>query len=191
MAPSRRMLDKQRKTNMDLTRLVQAGQPRAEGIVNACVPQADAQGYVAEIRRLWLEARGTHVQYRASLEQDMAAMRDVKPDLALGTTPLVQAAKERGIPAVYFTNIVSARPLFGPAGAGAMAGIVPAQTAGRERFTSVQNDDFPDGFRRAYMHAHPFMVFDLALCAWTNFNKGVKPLGRERQFGMTNDMSAS
>ena len=57
MAPSRRMLDKQRKTNMDLTRLVQAGQPRAEGIVNACVPQADAQGYVAEIRRLWLEAR--------------------------------------------------------------------------------------------------------------------------------------
>jgi chlorophyllide a reductase subunit Y len=59
--------------------------------------------------REWLEARGTHVQFRASLEQDIGAMRDVKPDLALGTTPLVQEAKERGVPAVYFTNMVSAR----------------------------------------------------------------------------------
>ena len=91
----------------------------------------------SEPDRQWLEARGTHVQYRASLEQDMAAMRDVQPDLALGTTPLVQAAKERGIPAVYFTNIVSARPLFGRAGAGALAGIVAAQTAGRERFSRM------------------------------------------------------
>jgi len=87
--------------------------------------------------RTWLEARGTHVQYRASLEQDVAAMRDVQPDLALGTTPLVQAAKEQGIPAVYFTNMVSARPLFGAAGAGALPAIVAAQTAGRERFSRM------------------------------------------------------
>jgi len=84
--------------------------------------------------REWLEARGTHVQYRASLEQDCAAMRDVRPDLAVGTTPLVQAAKEIGIPAVYFTNMVSARPLFGAAGCGALPAIVKTQTAGRERF---------------------------------------------------------
>jgi chlorophyllide a reductase subunit Y len=84
--------------------------------------------------REWLEARGTHVQFRASLEQDVAAMRDVKPDLALGTTPLVQAAKEQGTPAVYFTNMVSARPLFGAAGCGALPAIVATQTAGRERF---------------------------------------------------------
>jgi chlorophyllide a reductase subunit Y len=82
----------------------------------------------------WLNARGVHVQYRASLEQDLAAMRDVNPDLALGTTPLVQKAKELGIPALYFTNMVSARPLFGPAGAASMAAIVAAQTKGRERF---------------------------------------------------------
>jgi chlorophyllide a reductase subunit Y len=87
--------------------------------------------------REWLEARGTHVQYRASLEQDVAAMRDVQPDLALGTTPLVQAAKEQGIPAVYFTNMVSARPLFGAAGCGALPAIVAAQTAGRERFSRM------------------------------------------------------
>jgi chlorophyllide a reductase subunit Y len=87
--------------------------------------------------REWLEARGTHVQYRASLEQDVHAMLDAKPDLALGTTPLVQKAKELGIPALYFTNMVSARPLFGPAGAGSMAGIVAAQTGGRERFARM------------------------------------------------------
>ena len=88
----------------------------------------------SEPDRAWLEARGTHVQYRASLEQDIAAMRVVKPDLAVGTTPLVQRAKALGIPALYFTNMVSARPLFGPAGAAALAGIVAAQVKGRERF---------------------------------------------------------
>jgi chlorophyllide a reductase subunit Y len=87
--------------------------------------------------REWLEARGVHVQYRASLEQDVAAMMDAKPDLAVGTTPLVQKAKELGTPALYFTNMVSARPLFGPAGAGALAAIVAAQTRGRERFSRM------------------------------------------------------
>ncbi len=84
--------------------------------------------------REWLEARGVHVQFRAALEQDLAAMREVRPDLAIGTTPVVQKAKELGIPAVYFTNMVSARPLFGPAGVGALTAIVRAQTRGRERF---------------------------------------------------------
>jgi chlorophyllide a reductase subunit Y len=89
--------------------------------------------------REWLAARGTHVQFRASLEQDLAAMRSEKPDLALGTTPLVQAAKEAGTPALYFTNMVSARPLLGPAGAASLAGIVAAQTRGKERFGKMLN----------------------------------------------------
>jgi chlorophyllide a reductase subunit Y len=93
--------------------------------------------------REWLQARGTHIQYRASLEQDLAAMRDVRPDLAVGTTPLVQAAKELGIPALYFTNMVSARPLFGAAGAGSMAAIVAAQIGGAGRFNRMV--EFFDG----------------------------------------------
>ena len=93
--------------------------------------------------REWLQARGTHIQYRASLEQDLAAMRDVRPDLAVGTTPLVQAAKELGIPALYFTNMVSARPLFGAAGAGSMAAIVAAQVGGAGRFNRMV--EFFDG----------------------------------------------
>ena len=61
-------------------------------------------------------------------------MMDVRPDLAIGTTPLVQKAKEMGIPALYYTNMVSARPLFGAAGAGALAAIVQAQIKGVGRF---------------------------------------------------------
>ena len=83
--------------------------------------------------REWLEARGCHVQYRASLEQDLAAVRDVSPDLAIGTTPVVQKAKESGTPALYFTNLISARPLFGPAGAGGFSQTVAAAVNGRER----------------------------------------------------------
>jgi chlorophyllide a reductase subunit Y len=91
----------------------------------------------SEADRQWLAAQGTHVQFRASLEQDIAAMRDVKPDLAVGTTPLVQKAKELGIPAIYFTNMVSARPLFGLAGVAALAQIVVAQTRGAARFSRM------------------------------------------------------
>jgi chlorophyllide a reductase subunit Y len=62
----------------------------------------------------WLEARGVRVQYRASLEQDIGGVREFRPDLAIGTTPVVQAAKQAAIPALYFTNLISARPLMGP-----------------------------------------------------------------------------
>lgn len=41
-------------------------------------------------------------------------MHEFKPDLAIGTTPVVQAAKQLTIPALYFTNLISARPLMDP-----------------------------------------------------------------------------
>ena len=68
--------------------------------------------------REWLESHGVRVQFRASLEQDLAAFEEFGPDLAIGTTPVVQHAKQRSVPALYFTNLISARPLMGPAGAG-------------------------------------------------------------------------
>ncbi|NVL83887.1 hypothetical protein, partial [Escherichia coli] len=74
--------------------------------------------------REWLIARGCRVQYRASLEQDLAAVDEFCPDLAIGTTPVVQHAKQKAIPALYFTNLISARPLMGPAGAGSLALVV-------------------------------------------------------------------
>ena len=88
--------------------------------------------------REWLEAKGTVVRYRASLEDDLAAVEAVAPDLAIGTTPVVQKAKERAIPALYFTNLISARPLMGAAGAGALAQVVGGALAQRERFAALR-----------------------------------------------------
>ena len=93
--------------------------------------------------RDWLTARGTVVQYRASLEDDLKAMQAFGPDLAIGTTPVVQKAKELGIPALYFTNLISARPLMGPAGAGSLAQVVNAAIANRSRMDGMK--DFFEG----------------------------------------------
>jgi chlorophyllide a reductase subunit Y len=92
----------------------------------------------SEPDREWLEARGVHVQYRASLEQDLAALAEYKPDLAIGTTPVVQKAKEMATPALYFTNLISARPLMGIAGAGSLAQVVNAAMAGKPRFDEMK-----------------------------------------------------
>jgi chlorophyllide a reductase subunit Y len=88
--------------------------------------------------REWLEACGVRVQYRASLEQDLAAMDEFEPDLAIGTTPVVQKAKQRAIPALYFTNLISARPLMGPAGAGSLAQVINAALHNRPRFDEMK-----------------------------------------------------
>ena len=75
-------------------------------------------------------------------------MEALKPDLAIGTTPVVQKAKQLAIPSLYFTNLISARPLMGPAGAGSLADVINAAIAGKERmdhmrafFEGVGSDD--------------------------------------------------
>lgn len=88
--------------------------------------------------REWLEARGVKIQYRASLEDDCAAMEAVQPDLAIGTTPVVQKGKELGIPSLYFTNLISARPLMGPAGAGSLAQVVNAAMSNKDRMDHMR-----------------------------------------------------
>lgn len=96
----------------------------------------------------WLESKGVKVKFRASLEDDISAVDAIKPDLAIGTTPVVQHAKEHGIPSLYFTNLISARPLMGPAGAGSLGQVVNAAISGREKmnkmrafFEGVGNED--------------------------------------------------
>lgn len=102
------------------------------------VGTACARTVWSDADREWLEARGVKVKFRASLEDDLAAMEAVKPDLAIGTTPVVQKAKEKAIPSLYFTNLISARPLMGPAGAGSLAQVVNAAIAGRERMDGMK-----------------------------------------------------
>ena len=91
----------------------------------------------------WLEAKGVQVKFRASLADDCAAMEAFQPNLAIGTTPVVQKAKELAIPGLYFTNLISARPLMGPAGAGSLAEVVNAAIAGKERMDKMR--DFFEG----------------------------------------------
>ncbi len=88
--------------------------------------------------REWLEAKGVRVNFRASLEEDLAAMDEFKPDLAIGTTPVVQKAKEAGTPGLYFTNLISARPLMGIPGAGSLAQIINAAMGQKDRFDGMR-----------------------------------------------------
>ena len=88
--------------------------------------------------REWLEAHGCKVKYRASLEDDLAAMEAIRPDLAIGTTPVVQKGKELGIPSLYFTNLISARPLMGPAGAGSLAEVINAAILNKDRMDRMK-----------------------------------------------------
>jgi chlorophyllide a reductase subunit Y len=87
----------------------------------------------------WLQAKGVQVQFRASLEQDIAAVHAFKPQLAIGTTPVVQAAKEACIPSLYFTNLISARPLMGAAGAGSLIQVVQAAIGNQARFDAMKD----------------------------------------------------
>ena len=50
----------------------------------------------------------------------------------------MQKAKAMAIPALYFTNLISARPLFGVAGAGSLAEVVNAAIANKARFDRMK-----------------------------------------------------
>ena len=53
------------------------------------------------------------------------------------STGMVQHAKQRAIPALYFTNLISARPLMGPAGAGSLAQVVNTAMANKGRMNRM------------------------------------------------------
>ena len=91
----------------------------------------------------WLEAHGVTVKFRASLEDDLCAVDAFEPDLAIGTTPVVQHAKQHGTPSLYFTNLISARPLMGPAGAGSLSQVINTAINNKARFDAM--DSFFEG----------------------------------------------
>ncbi|MDP3835162.1 MAG: chlorophyllide a reductase subunit Y [Hydrogenophaga sp.] len=86
----------------------------------------------------WLKSKGVQVQFRASLENDLDALHEYQPQLAIGTTPVVQAAKEASVPSLYFTNLISARPLMGVAGAGSLIQVVNAAIGNQARFNTMK-----------------------------------------------------
>ena len=73
----------------------------------------------------YLRSHGTHeIIYRKTLEHDLDALDKYGADLVIGTTPFSAAAKERGIPAMYYTNLLSVRPFFMSAGIGATVEVI-------------------------------------------------------------------
>jgi chlorophyllide a reductase subunit Y len=67
---------------------------------------------------------GTEIRYRKYLEEDQEAILKYQPDLVIGTTALDSFAKELGIPAIYYTNNISSRPIFFAPGAATVLGMI-------------------------------------------------------------------
>lgn len=89
---------------------------------------------------LWLRSKGTQeVVYRKSLEDDVDALDRFQPDLVLGTTPFAAIAKERGIPAMYFTNQLASRPFFLSGGMAATLAFIRDALKTGERYQWMQN----------------------------------------------------
>jgi hypothetical protein len=110
---------------------------------------------------MWLRARGTQeVVYRKSLEDDVAALDKYPPDLVFGTTPFCSVAKERGIPAMYFTNQLASRPFFLSVGMAATLGFIRQTMERGERYQWMQ-DPFLRG-RRMRRLLMPKVIRDLS-----------------------------
>jgi chlorophyllide a reductase subunit Y len=88
---------------------------------------------------MWLRARGTReVVYRKTLEDDVSALDRYPPDLVLGTTPFCSVAKERGIPALYFTNQLASRPFFLSGGLAATVELIRASLGRSDTYRQMQ-----------------------------------------------------
>lgn len=88
---------------------------------------------------LWLKAHGTkEVVYRKALEEDVAALDRYQPDLVFGTTPFASVAKDRGIPAMYFTNQLASRPFFLSSGMAATIDFVAGVLTKGDRYRWMQ-----------------------------------------------------
>lgn len=98
-----------------------------------------AQNLLGEEDHNVLSMLGTEIRYRKYLEEDMQAVIDYEPDLVIGTTSLDSFAKERGIPAIYYTNNISARPLFFAAGAATVLGMIGGLLGKREVFKKMKD----------------------------------------------------
>lgn len=81
---------------------------------------------------------GTDLRYRKYLEEDRRAVLQHKPDLVIGTTSLDSYVKELGIPAVYYTNIVSSRPIYFAQGATAMLQLINGLIRKRAAFEKMK-----------------------------------------------------
>lgn len=104
-----------------------------------------ARGKLCDDDHQLLATLGTELRYRKTLEEDRRAVLKYKPDLVLGTTSLDSYVKEQGIPAVYYTNIVSSRPICFAQGASAMLDLIQSLVQKRSAFEKMKRFFEGDG----------------------------------------------
>jgi chlorophyllide a reductase subunit Y len=85
-----------------------------------------------------LSMLGTEIRYRKYLEEDEEAVLHYQPDLVIGTTALDSFAKERGIPAIYYTNNISSRPIFFASGAASVLGMIAGLIAKKDVYRKMK-----------------------------------------------------
>jgi chlorophyllide a reductase subunit Y len=85
-----------------------------------------------------LSMLGTDLRYRKYLEEDRRAVLAHRPDLVIGTTSLDSYVKELGIPAVYYTNIISSRPIYFAQGAQVMLALIQSIANQRHAYEKMK-----------------------------------------------------
>jgi len=117
-----KVADELDKNRLDGTRIMIAGYEGSELLFARLMVEAGATvTYVSTSVRgsqgtkedaEWLAERGVPVLFRKRHEDDLEELERNPPDLCIGSSNLEAVAKRVGIPAVYYTNIVSARPIL-------------------------------------------------------------------------------
>ena len=97
--------------------------------------------------REWLESKGARVQYRASLEQDIAAFEEFGPDLA-SVQPRSCKKRRAGYTGALLHESDFGEAAFGAAGAGSLAQVINAAIANKPRFDQMK--EFFSGVGEGY-----------------------------------------
>lgn len=119
---AQRVADELDRNRLDGLKLMIAGYEGSEMLFARLMVEAGANvqfvstsvrnGPGTKIDQAWLAERGIKVLFRKRHEDDLQALDELKPDLVIGSSNLEAVAKRRGIPSVYYTNIVAARPIL-------------------------------------------------------------------------------
>jgi chlorophyllide a reductase subunit Y len=117
-----KVADELDKNRLDGTRIMIAGYEGSELLFARLMVEAGATvtyvstsvkgGTGAKEDAAWLQDKGVKVLFRKRHEDDLEELKNNPPDLCTGSSNLEAVAKRMGIPSVYYTNIVSARPIL-------------------------------------------------------------------------------
>lgn len=134
MAVNRRVLDRERESDLERPSSIVKSGPRLDGILNAVVPQTDGIGYIQELNRLWEQVRDKFLAMGEYLEL-------AKASLPHGHYEMMFADTRRNQPSPYG----STRLNFNSATGSKLRAIYRATRDGR-----IPRDKLPNAWGTAY-----------------------------------------